>query len=111
MVVDSTCPCWTEEELAAIEGFIPGRDDGFLDCNYQTDMNTGIVFLASAAEVIPPQQLSIFAVAVNSEQFQRCDYRNNQVTDPRRFRDVSPGQAAVCLQQVIDHCASLGQGQ
>jgi hypothetical protein len=108
IVVDSICPCWTEEELAAIDGMIPGGT-GFPDCNIQPDVGLAI---AAEVEVIGELQqppLSILAAARNTEQYRRCEYRNNQVSPTeKRFLEVTPGQAAVCQQQVTDHCSMLG---
>jgi hypothetical protein len=120
IVVDSTCPCWTEGELAAIDGMIPDAN-GFLDCEQQTNPDTGIVDAASTAEVEilntdpPRQRLSILATATNTinpeeGNIQRCIYRNNQVSPTEsRFLDVgqgtlTPGQAAACVEEVFAHC-------
>jgi hypothetical protein len=120
IVVDSSCPCWTEGELAAIDGMIPDAN-GFLDCEQQTNPDTGIVDVASTAEVEilntdpPRQRLSILATATNTispeeGNIQRCIYRNNQVSPTEsRFLDVgqgtlTPGQAAACVEEVFAHC-------
>jgi hypothetical protein len=105
IVVDSTCPCWTEGELAAIDGMIPGAN-GFLDCDIRPDEGFA---LAAEVEILTSGQQRLSILASASEQFRRCDYRNNQ-GDPtlRRFLDLTPGQAAVCVQQVTDHCSMQG---
>jgi hypothetical protein len=119
IVVDSSCPCWTEDELAAIDGMIPDAN-GLLDCEQQTNPDTGIIEVAFTAEVElldtdpPRQRLSILASAANiispNGNIQRCRYRNNQVSPPEsRFLDagqgtMTPGQAAACVEEVVAHC-------
>jgi hypothetical protein len=116
IVVDSTCPCWSEEELAAIDGNTPSGNGSTL-CIKQPDPQAGIVDAATAIEVEDNRQ-SIRASASDSQRFdppvQRCQYRNIQVTPSiSRFLDVgqgtmTSGQAAACLQEVVDRCALLG---
>jgi hypothetical protein len=61
IVVDSTCPCWTDEELAAIDGTAPdGTNMADTLCTLLTD-STGIVDSATAIEVdntVSPQEVS-----------------------------------------------------
>lgn len=108
IVVDSICPCWAEEELAAIDGMISGGT-GFPDCNIQPEVGLAIAAEVEVIGELQQQQLSILAAARNTEGFRRCEYRNNQVSPTeKRFLEVTPGQAAVCQQQVTDHCSMLG---
>ena len=58
IVVDSICPCWTEEELAAIDGMIPGGT-GFPDCNIQPDVGLAIAAEVEVIGELQQQQLSI----------------------------------------------------
>lgn len=118
--VDSTCPCWTNDELLAING--EGPDDSMLvtRCFTSTDPATGLVDVATAIEDSSPQiadtriQVSARDVQRGNTIDQRCSYSNTQV-DPDftvnlsvRTKTLSPGQAAVCLGEVITHCAMIG---
>jgi hypothetical protein len=120
IVVDSTCPCWTDEELAWIDGTAPdGMNMADTLCVQLTDPQ-GMVDRATAIEVdntvLPLGRIG--AAAGNkinpNGNIQRCSYSNTQVTPGiSRLLDagqgtLTPGQAAVCLEEVIARCAMLG---
>jgi hypothetical protein len=118
IVVDSTCPCWTAEELDAIDGMAPGGSTLDTLCVKAIDPATGTVDVVTAIET-SGQPNTIFRVTAwdvqrNGIIDQRCSYRNTQV-DPDDNRNLSvatgtmtPGQAEVCLAEVITRCAVLG---
>jgi len=120
IVVDSTCPCWTAEELAVIDGM--ASDGSSLDtlCVKAIDPATGTVDVATAIEDSNPRipdtriQVSARDLQRNGNIQQRCSYSNTQVEpDITRNRSVAtgtmtPGQAEVCLAEVITRCAALG---
>jgi hypothetical protein len=118
--VDSTCPCWTNDELLAINGEGPDGSMLVTRCFTSTDPATGLVDVATAIEDSFPQiadtriQVSARDVQRGNNIDQRCSYSNTQV-DPDftvnlsvRTKTLSPGQAAVCLGEVITHCAMIG---
>jgi hypothetical protein len=117
IVVDSTCPCWTAEELDAIDGMAPGGSTLDTLCVKAIDPATGTVDVVTAIET-SGQPNTLFRVTAwdvqrNGIIDQRCSYRNTQV-DPDDNRNLSvatgtmtPGQAEVCLAEVITRCAVL----
>jgi hypothetical protein len=114
--VDASCPCWTDEELAAIDGIGPDGSINNTLCVTSTDPDTGLVDVATAIEVNPSPRIraTTWDLQRTNDTIQRCTYSNNQVSPPiARDLDVrqgtlTPGQAAVCLEEVIDRCAVLG---
>jgi hypothetical protein len=103
IVVDSSCPCWMAEELAAIDGVILGVSEN-LRCDVR--LEDGFARIDEFQTPVPGQP-QLFTLAAATEQVLRCSYLSNQVPDQGTL-NISPGQAAACVQQISDHCAMFG---
>jgi hypothetical protein len=114
----SSCPCWTAEELAEIDtpANTPNGTSRTL-CRFVVDSQTGLVDTTIAFEIDTTiDRATITAIAANQERFgmptptRNCEFQNLQV-DPIIDRDISnlsSGEAAFCLDELITHCDSLG---
>lgn len=116
--VDSTCPCWTDDELLAIDGIAPDSTMLSTRCVRATDPATGTVDVATVLEN-SSQPATLFRVTAwdvqrNGNIDQRCAYRNTQggFVDTRNLSvttgTMTPGQAGACLDEVLARCAALG---
>jgi hypothetical protein len=111
----SSCPCWTVEELAEIDidANTPNGPGDTL-CRFLVDSN-GLVDTTIAFEIDTTiNRATITAIAANQERFsppiRRCEFQNLQVAPiiDRDISNLSSGEAAFCLDELITHCDSLG---
>ena len=96
IAVDSSCPCWTAEELAAIDGVI---NNAMVDltCEIRPDGS-----FASVEEEVGPDG----TVAAATKQFNRCSYISSLVPDTGTIT-ITSTEAAACVQQITDHVEEI----
>jgi hypothetical protein len=100
ILVEEPCPCWSAEELAAIDGNNT-NGTGFL-CDGSGE------FIRAITEFQP----LIFAQAIDEPAFQYCQYINSVTVTIRGFSDLAgtltSEQAAECLAHVNAACDAAG---
>lgn len=108
----SSCPCWTADELAELDGDTP---DDAIDtlCRYLVDPQTGLIDTTIAFEIDTTiNRATITATAANQERsdppIRNCEFHQVDPIINRNIKNLSSGEAAFCLDQLTAHCVGLG---
>lgn len=107
--IAASCPCWSEEEVAGIEGLTSTGEATNVTCN------TGAWVPGTADYGIheyPSPNYRDAAILYNSTQdTYRCFYRDQAHSsgDLVRILNISSEEAAGCAASVEQQCASIGQ--
>jgi hypothetical protein len=109
-----SCPCWTAEELAAIDGILPltGYPPALI-CTSLVDEN-GVKYQDYASEgydlgwMVTPQITAWASVDGGPEPYTGCLF-NNLDTDAQRSLPLEYAVAENCMAEVANQCAAMGQ--
>ena len=93
--IASSCPCWTADELADIDGVIDGVAVDFT------------CMPGDSFAFVEEQVGADGTIAAATRQFNRCSYISSLVPGTGTL-SISAGQAAACVKQINDHCAMFG---
>ena len=109
-----SCPCWTGEQLASIDGVLPDPDyPAILDCTSRSDENG--TYQNQAAEGydfgwLVSAEATAWA-SVNSggaDPYTGCFFANGDALAERNM-PLENADAENCMAEVVNQCAAMGQ--
>ena len=115
----SNCPCWTAEELAAIDGnLIPSANQSSaVQCTTKSDSatHTSEQAVEGYMLVFEPSQEGLAFAVVDDDQFEpyySCQYTRKAGTDPDETLEpqvilfsIERADAVACQAEIVTHCA------
>ena len=109
-----SCPCWTGEQLASIDGVLPDPDlSAVLDCTSRSDEN-GTYQNQAAEGYVLGLLVSAEATAWASvdtgglDPYTGCFFANGDELAERSF-PLESADAENCMAEVVNQCAAMGQ--
>jgi hypothetical protein len=106
------CPCWTGQELGSLDGELPPRDGYASAAECVALDENGVVYRQQVSEGYDlGLLLTVEGVAWASvdsggqEPYNGCFFSN--ATSQKNF-PLEQTDAAICVQDVVNHCAALG---
>lgn len=109
------CPCWTADELGAIDGSLPEIGSSpYMACVSNTD-DAGNVYenqVSEGYEGFFGREIARLAFARNTSGYEQCVYEDAPSnTELSMDLSLEPGAAAACVSAITAQCASYDNPQ